>query len=101
MCLEYAGEEVDSDGYYRVVFDTSLPDPEFFGILNPSTRPWAIDSVVIAREKGDELEIVWRAALKQIVLEPNHALNLNYPSIKEMICERERRDPCGDSPKED
>ena len=87
LTLRYAGEELDVDGYYRVEFDTSLPDPEFFGILNSSTRPWAVEQVMVLDENFVE---ILGAPLMQTVLEPNHAIELSYASLKETLLERDK-----------
>lgn len=87
LTLRYAGEELDVEGYSRVEFDIDLPDPEFFGIFNPSTKPWAVEEVMIVDENF--VEIVG-AVLMQTVLEPNHALELPYESLKETLLERDK-----------
>lgn len=87
LTLRYAEEELDVDGYYRVEFDTSLPDPEFFGILNSSTRPWAVEQVMVLDENFVE---ILGAPLMQTVLEPNHAIELSYASLKETLLERDK-----------
>ena len=87
LTLRYAGEELDVDGYYRVEFDTSLPDPEFFGILNSSTRPWAVEEAMVLDENFVE---VIGAPLMQTVLEPNHAIELPYTALKEILLERDK-----------
>lgn len=98
LTLEYAGEELDVSGYYRVEFDTSLPDPEFFGILNSSTRPWAIEDAVVLDESGKK---VLSSPIPQTVLEPNHAIELPYGKLKETLLERETRDADRDYPETD
>lgn len=95
LTLRYAGEELDVDGYYRVEFNTSLPDPEFFGILNSSTRPWAVEQVMVLDENFVE---IYGAPLIQTVLEPKHAIELPYHKLKEMLLERESADIDRDSP---
>lgn len=86
LTLRYAGEELDADGYYRVEFDTSLPDPEFFGILNSSERAWAVEEAVVL---GEDEEEVLSTPIPQIVLEPKHAIEFPYDKLKEMLLERD------------
>lgn len=84
MILGVGDEELDVDGYFRVEFDTSLPDPEWFGFINTGSRAWGVDWIKIL--SGDEYEKpIYMARLEQDLLEPRHSIELNYARLKELL----------------
>lgn len=84
MILGVGDEELDVDGYFRVEFDTSLPDPKWFGFFNGTDRAWGIDWIKIL--SGDEYEKpLFETRPGQDLIEPNCGLELNYSQIKELL----------------
>ena len=84
LILGRGEEELDAEGYYRVEFDTELPDPEWFGMLNASDRVWSVDWARVLDENMNpiiEIPYSWKFG----VIEPNNSIEFDYCQLKETL----------------
>ena len=88
MILGVEDEELDVDGYFRVEFDTSLPDPKWFGFFNGTDRAWGVDWIKIL--SGDEYETPLHVTyIPNGLIDPNCGMEINYSQIKDLLSSQE------------